>query len=128
MISISEVILIQDILIEKFGGTRGIRDKGLLESAISRPFQTFDTKDLYSTTIEKAAALIESIVTNHPFIDGNKRIGYVIMRLFLIDNGFDLVSSQDDKYDFVIKIASGKSDFESICKWIETHLKKRNRH
>jgi death-on-curing protein len=128
MISISEVILIQDILIEKFGGTRGIRDKGLLESAVSRPFQTFDTKDLYSTTIQKAAALIESIVTNHPFIDGNKRIGYVIMRLFLLDNGFDIVSDQDEKYDFVIKIASGKSDFEAICKWIEAHLKKSNRH
>lgn len=128
MISISEVILIQDILIEKFGGTRGIRDKGLLESAISRPFQTFDTKDLYPTTIQKAAALIESIVTNHPFMDGNKRIGYVIMRLYLLDSGFDIIASQDDKYDFVIKIASGKSDFESICIWIESHIKKSHKH
>ncbi|QQS51315.1 MAG: type II toxin-antitoxin system death-on-curing family toxin [Bacteroidota bacterium] len=85
MISISEVILIQDILIEKFGGTHGIRDKGLLESALSRPFQTFDKKDLYPTAIQKAAALIESIVINHPFIDGNKRIGFVIMRLYLME-------------------------------------------
>jgi death-on-curing protein len=125
MISISEIILIQDILIEKFGGTRGIRDKGLLESAISRPFQTFDGIDLYSTEIKKAAALIESIITNHPFLDGNKRIGYVIMRLYLLDSGLDIISSQSDKYDFVIKIASSKSDFDEICNWINDHLKKK---
>jgi len=128
MISISEVILIQDILIDKFAGLRGIRDMGLLESAVSRPFQTFDNNDLYPTVIKKAAALIESVVTNHPFIDGNKRIGYVIMRLFLLDNGFDIISKQDDKYDFVIKIATGKLDFEKICAWIEEHVQERNRH
>ena len=128
MISISETILIQDILIEKFGGTRGIRDRGLLESSLSRPFQTFDSKDLYPTIVQKAAALIESIVTNHPFIDGNKRIGYVIMRLFLVDNEFDLKSSQDDKYNFVIQIASGLYDFEKICDWISNHIEERNRH
>jgi death on curing protein len=123
MISISEVILIQDILIERFGGTRGIRDKGLLESAISRPFQTFDSKDLYPDSIQKSAALIESIVTNHPFIDGNKRIGYVLMRLLLLDNGLDIISNQDDKYAFVIDIASGRLDFRQICDWIKKHIK-----
>jgi len=128
MISVSEAILIQDILIEKFGGTRGIRDRGLLESALARPFQTFNNKDLYPTIFKKAAALIESILKNHPFIDGNKRIGYVLMRVFLLDNGFDLISSQDDKYDFVIKIASGSYDFDAICNWISDHIKDRNRH
>jgi death on curing protein len=128
MIAISEVILIQDILIEKFGGSRGIRDRGLLESALSRPFQTFDTNDLYSTATQKAAALIESIVTNHPFIDGNKRIGYVLMRLFLLENGLDLRAKQEEKYEFVIKIASGKTDFEDICNWIDKHLLKSNWH
>jgi death on curing protein len=123
MISILEIILIQDILIEKFGGTRGLRDKGLLESAISRPFQTFGGNDLYPTITKKGAALIESIITNHPFIDGNKRIGYVIMRLYLLDSGLDIISSQSDKYDFVIKIASGKADFNEICNWINNHLK-----
>ena len=121
MISISVAILIQDILIEKFGGARGIRDRGLLESALSRPFQTFDNRDLYPTVIEKAAALIESIINNHPFIDGNKRIGYVLLRLFLIENDFDLEANQNEKYDFVINIASQKIDFDQVCIWIINH-------
>jgi len=122
MIAITEVIFIQDILIERYGGIRGIRDRGLLESAISRPFQTFDKKELYSDSIQKAAALIESIVKNHPFIDGNKRIGYVLMRLLLLDNGLDIIANQDEKFDFVIGIASGRLDFGQICNWIKKHL------
>lgn len=68
MISIEEVLKIHDVLIEKFGGTPGVRDKGLLESSVFRPFNTFDSVDLYPTHIDKAAAIIESIVKNHPFI------------------------------------------------------------
>jgi death-on-curing protein len=123
MISVSEVILIQVILIEKFGGTRGIRDRNLLESAIGRPFQTFDKKELYPDPIKKAAALIESIITNHPFIDGNKRVGYVIMRLYLLDNGLDIDFNPDEKYEFVISIAASKIKFIDICDWIKKHLK-----
>jgi death-on-curing protein len=114
MISISEAILIQDILIERFGGTRGLRDRGLLESAISRPFQTFDYNDLYPDPIQKAASMIESVVSNHPFIDGTKRIGYVLMRLLLLDSGLDIHSSQEEKYNFVIDNASGRLEFGQI--------------
>ncbi|MCX6238064.1 MAG: Fic family protein [Bacteroidia bacterium] len=83
MIEVQDVIRVHEILIDKFGGCQGIRDLTLLESALSRPYQTFDQKDLYSSPLEKAAALIESILINHPFIDGNKRIGYTLMRLLL---------------------------------------------
>ena len=75
MINIELVISLHGILIEKFGGSKGIRDYNALESAIARPFMTFDKEDLYPSPIEKAAALIESLISNDPFIDGNKRIG-----------------------------------------------------
>ncbi|MCA0363217.1 MAG: Fic family protein [Bacteroidetes bacterium] len=118
MIDIDEVIQIQEILIEKFGGIKGVRDLDLLESAISRPFQTFDNIDLYNSPIEKAAAIIESILINHPFIDGNKRIGYVLMRLILLNSHLDIEANENDKYEFVISIAKGERKYLDIKNWI----------
>ena len=123
MIDVETAIKIHSILIERFCGSIGIRDKNLLESALARPFQTFDKKDLYKTPIEKSAALIESIITNHPFIDGNKRFGYVIMRLFLMDEGLDIEATEDQKYNFVVEIARGDFKYPEICKWIKKSLK-----
>jgi death-on-curing protein len=107
MIDLNEVEKIHEILIEKFGGAKGTRDKELLESSISRPFQTFDGQELFPNIIDKAAAIFESIITNHPFIDGNKRTAYVLMRLFLKTNQFDIHANEDEKYRFVILAASG---------------------
>lgn len=123
MTTLSEVIFIHDILISRFGGSKGIRDKGLLESAMLRPYHTFDGTELYSNNFQKAAALIESIVTNHPFVDGNKRTGYVLMRLYLMENGIELIANQEEKYDFVIQIASGLLKLDAISFWIENHSK-----
>ena len=124
MIEEKEVLEIHSKLIKAFGGSHGIRDRTLLESAIYRPFMTFDGKDLYETSIEKASAILESIVKNHPFIDGNKRTGYVLMRLLLLANGLDIVATQKEKYDLVIDIIAGKLDFEGIKGWIGEYLKK----
>lgn len=118
MIPITQAEQIHSVLIEKFGGSKGTRDQNALLSALARPFQTFGSKELYPSPIEKAASLIESILTNHPFVDGNKRTGYVLMRLLLIANNYDIKASQENKYDFVIKIASGKSNFEEIVDWL----------
>jgi death on curing protein len=123
MITVEEAVRIHRILIDRFGGTNGIRDRNLLESALSRPFQTFDKKDLYSSPVDKAAALIESIVLNHPFLDGNKRFGYVAMRLILIESGLDIDALEEDKYLFVIGIAKGEFKFNEICNWIKKNLK-----
>lgn len=124
MISIAEVVYIHSVLIERFGGASGLRDLGLLESALARPFQTFDGNELYEDPIQKAAAFIESLLVNHPFLDGNKRIGYVIMRLYLMEMGFDIHASQDEKYEFVIQIASGQLKFAEITQWIRQHTHK----
>jgi death-on-curing protein len=122
MISLTLVINIHEILIDKFGGIHGIRDMQALDAAINRPFATFDKVDLYPTPIEKSAALLESLVTNHPFIDGNKRIGYVMMRLFLLNHKTDISASEDEKYDFVLRIANGNITFDQICKWISDRV------
>jgi len=118
MIDSDEVIRIQNLLIDEFGGSKGVRDFNLLDSAINRPFQTFDKIELYSTPIDKSAAIFQSLIINHPFIDGNKRIAYVLMRLILLQYNLDLRASQDEKYAFVLKAASGEMDIDSIKDWI----------
>ena len=128
MISVKEAVSIHDILIDKFGGAKGLRDKGTLESALSRPHMTFEKQDLYPTPVQKAAAILESIVKNHPFIDGNKRTGYVLMRLTLMEAGMDIEANQDDKYEFVISVSKGELGFDQIKNWIEDKTKKNFRH
>lgn len=123
MISVNDAIRIQSILIDKFGGSDGLRDRNLLESALMRPYQTFDQIDLYPTPAEKAAAIIESILINHPFVDGNKRFGYVAMRLTLMEYELDITANQHEKYDFVILIAKGELKFDKILDWIRSKLK-----
>jgi death on curing protein len=124
MITLSQEAQIHKILIDQFGGSHGIRDHGTLSSALSRAYQTFDGKELYPGAIQKAAALIESILISHPFVDGNKRTGYVLLRLLLIDHGLDITATQNEKYEFIIRIASGKSNFEEIVYWLEHHTGK----
>lgn len=122
MITVKEVEEIHKTLIDSFGGSHGIRDFAALDSALARPFQTFDGKELLPTPIQKVAALIESILINHPFIDGNKRTGYVLMRLFLMRYTLDLNASENEKYAFVISIASGHETFENIVAWLNKHV------
>lgn len=122
MISLKEALAIHQMALDRFGGASGIRDIGLLESALQRPWSTFEGKELYPTTEGKGAALIESLVKNHPFFDGNKRTGYILMRLLLLKSGLDILASEDDKYEFVIAIASGRFDYEQIKLWLEARI------
>jgi death-on-curing protein len=119
MISIQETVYIHNLLIKTFGGSSGVRDFQALESALSRPFQTFDNVELYPSIIEKAASLLESLLANHPFVDGNKRTGYVLMRLFLKKNGMDIIADEETKYQFVIDVASGVKRYDDILIWLE---------
>ena len=122
MIELEEIEQIHKTLIEFFVGSQGIRYLSALKSALARPFQTYENKDLHPTPVHKAAALIESLLINHPFIDGNKRTGYVAMRSFLISNGLDIDATQEEKYEFVINIASGKIRLEEITEWLASHI------
>jgi death-on-curing protein len=122
MISIQETLYIHNLLIKTFGGSSGVRDFQALESALSRLFQTFDSVELYPSIIEKAASLLESLLANHPFVDGNKRTGYVLMRLFLKKNGMDIVADEETKYQYLIDVASGVKRYDDILIWLEDYV------
>ena len=124
MISIKLAKQLNEIIVEKSGGLAGIRDEASLSSALNRPFQTFDGDNLYATEVEKAAAIMESIIINHPFVDGNKRMGYAFMRMLLAEEGKDIESSEDKIYEFVISVAEGKMRYPEIKDWIKAHLTK----
>ena len=121
MIEIGEVLKIHQVLIREFGGLSGVRDEGMLKSAIERPFGGFGQTAFYPTLEEKVAAVLESIVVNHPFVDGNKRTGYVLMRLVMMNFRKDIDASQKEKYDLVIGVASGNISFDEIVNWLQKH-------
>ena len=109
---------IHSILISKTGGLDGVREDNLLDSALKSPFQTFDSKELYPEIIDKAAQLCYSMVENHPFIDGNKRIGVHLMLIFLELNNVKINYTQKELIDFGLGIASGKISRDGIKEWI----------
>jgi death-on-curing protein len=118
MILIEDILQVHKFSIDKYGGGNGIRDIGGLESAIARPFQTFGGNNLYPTIFEKAAALGESLIINHPFIDGNKRTGFIAMVSLLEDDGYLLTATQEEAYIFTIKISTGEIKFDEIVAWL----------
>ena len=125
-----QVLYLYRQISRQLGGTVGLRDQGLLESAVYRPQATFGGQDLYPDLFSKAAALGHSLIANHPFIDGNKRVGYAAMRLMLRLNGQDLDASADAKVAFVVAIASGKMTEQAIADWLKHHsrsVRKRER-
>lgn len=108
-----------ELSITKYGGSHGIRDEGLMESAISRPYQTFGGEDLYPSVFEKAAAIAESTIINHPFVDGNKRTGYLAMLAILEESKIEISVSNSEIYDFVIQISTGELRFDQIVDWLK---------
>ena len=116
-----QVVSIHSSLIKASGGTDGVRDEGLLESALESPFQTFDGHDLYPSIIQKAARIEYSLVLNHPFIDGNKRIGIHIMLVFLAINGIDISCTQEDLIKIGLSLADNTMNFEELSVWLSSH-------
>ncbi len=122
MISAEQVLEIHKLVIDKFGGSSGLRDIGTLESAIARPFQTFGGGDLYPTIIEKAAAICESILINHPFVDGNKRTGYILMESILLFGQLRIKLTDEEIYPFVISISTGEKKYEDIVALLQQNI------
>ena len=116
-----KVLLLQKLVIESSGGSAGVRDMELLESALESAFQTFDGKELYPTKEEKAARLGFGLVSNHAFIDGNKRIGLLVMLSFLNINGIKLNFTDDELVELGLSLARGDTDYGKLLRWIKAH-------
>lgn len=116
-----QIIFLHKQIIAITGGSHGVRDKGLLESAVYRPQASFGGRDLYPDLYLKAAALCHSIICNHPFIDGNKRVGFEAMRLMLRLNGHDIKASVNKKFDFAMNIAKSEMTEQDIVGWISKY-------
>lgn len=116
-----QVILLHRELTEETGGADGIRDEGLLESALSAPFQSFGGVDSFPSIQQKAARLGFGLIKNHAFVDGNKRIGTHTMLVFLALNGIELEYTQEELSNIILRVASGDGSFESLLKWIVNH-------
>ena len=116
-----KILLLHKLMIAETGGSAGVRDTDMLDSAIESAFATFDGKDLYPSKEEKAAAIGYGLISDHAFIDGNKRIGMYIMLTFLEVNGITLSLSDDDIVSAGLSVASGKMDRNDLLKWITDH-------
>jgi death-on-curing protein len=116
-----QVLFIHYRLVTETGGEHGIRDMGLLESAVARPKATFDDQELYSDIFEKAAAFMESLVNNHPFIDGNKRTGIACAVLFLRQNGIAFKAKNSEVENFTLQVAKSELDAGGIAEWFKAH-------
>ena len=117
MITLVDVFNLHKNSIKDFGGSPGIREVNSLKSAVSRPFQSFEDVELYPSVFEKTAAFFESFIRNHPFVDGNKRTGFLAAYALLYRNRFELVASKDKAYDFVIQVSSASLSFDVIAIW-----------
>ena len=120
-LSKAQVIMIHEQLIKETGGASGLRDEGMLESALNTPFQTFGGEDVYPSLQQKAARLCFGLVKNHPFVDGNKRIGAHAMLVFLALNGVELQHSQEELSDIILQAAAGEIETKDLLNWILLH-------
>ena len=123
-ISLDIVLAIHDDMVEKYGGNSGIRDLGLIQSAIARPQSSFQGEDLYANIFDKAAALFHSIIFNHAFIDGNKRTAMSSTAWFLSINEYTFDVNDKEFVNFPLKVESNLLSIEKISEWLKTHSRK----
>lgn len=121
-LSVLQILALHQAQIQRFGGAAGAWDKGALEAAVGRPAMTFGGEDLYPDVPAKAAALMHSIVMNHPFVDGNKRVGVAAGELFVLANGYELCVGDVELEELTLAVARGELDIESLIIWFRQRL------
>jgi death-on-curing protein len=117
-----QVLDLHALVIARSGGAGGVRDRNGLESAVATPKMTFGGKDLYPTLGDKAAALGHSLVMNHPFVDGNKRVGHAAMEVMLVLNGYEIAAGVDEQEAVVLAVAAGAMTREQFTAWVKDHV------
>ena len=118
------VSTIHSDLLQRYGGRPGLRDPGLLDSALAQPKMTVGGKFVHKTLFDKAAAYGFHVCKNHPFVDGNKRVAFVLMDIFLQKNGWEVTSNEEDAYSMMISLASGGLSKDRLSKWLKAHSSK----
>ena len=116
-----KVLLLHKLIAQETGGSIGVRDEGLLESALEAAFSGFGDKEFYPTKEEKGARLGYNLISNHAFVDGNKRIGMYVMLTFLEVNGIHMDCTNDDVAQTGLAVASGKMDYDALLQWVIDH-------
>ena len=116
-----KVLLLHQLITEETGGDAGVRDFGLLDSALENIYQTFDGQELYPTKQEKGARLGYTLISNHAFVDGNKRIGVFAMLVFLELNGVKLCLTDRDVIDVGLGVADGRMKYDDLLRWVRAH-------
>lgn len=124
-LSLEEVVSLHSLLIAQSGGSSGLRDRGALESAVAQPEASFGGDDLYPMLSAKAAALGHSLIQNHPFVDGNKRVGHAAMEVFLLLNGYEIDALVDDQETVILDVASGQMSRAELSEWLNHHIVER---
>ena len=124
-LTLEEVLELHRLALEQAGGLPGVRDLGGLESALAQPQMAFGGQELYPSLAEKAAALGFSLVCNHPFVDGNKRVGHAAMETFLVLNGWELSASLNEQEQVMLRLAGGSLRREEFTVWVQAHLRQR---
>ncbi len=122
-LGLEQIVELHSFQIERYGGATGLRDRGALEAAVARPQATFGGEDLYPDLADKAAALMHSLVMNHAFVDGNKRVGVHATLLFLLANDVELDLGPDELTETVLAVAKGELGAEAVAIWIRQRLR-----
>jgi death on curing protein len=123
-LKVSQVLFIHDQMVKRFGGSFGVRDLGLVESAVARPQAGFGGEYLYKNIFDMAAALLQSLLKNHPFIDGNKRTALTSTGVFLKLNGYRLKNNHKEEVEFAVHVDNQNLTLEQISKWLKEHSKR----